>query len=333
MDFLGGLFGAAGQVAGASITADAIQNATKMQIDALNKQKQFVYNNLDPATISPQITSADIAAAQNQLKLQGTIDPNLLAARYQAEAAQEAQLGQVGVPGSQVAQQATSEALAGTPGMEQAKDSLVQAAQKELNAGATLPPDVEAQLVQAGLEQSGAMTGGPGNTGAGGQILRTVLGTAGIQLQQQRQTHAASLLSSAQNLEASRQNILQGLFPQLTNQQLASLGAQQSAIGLSQNLTPTVGPTGTDIANIWLARVGATNQLTQQAATIGAQGVMGQANAYSNIAGALGKAGSSAIPYINNILSPTANSYQGGSMGSSQGQITGADDWSNPANF
>jgi len=303
-----------------------------MQIDALNKQRQYVYNNLDPATIAPQVTKADVARANNRLALQGQIDPALLTSRYAAEAQQAAQLGQFG-PGSESAQvgsAATHEALAGTPGLEQAKDQLVSQAMDELKSGATLPPDVQAELVKAGLEQSGMTTGAASPKGVGGQILRTILGTAGIQLKQQRQNQAQQLLTTAQNLDTARQNVLQNLFPRLAQTQLSNLGATQSVANQSQNFLPDVGPTGTDVANLWLARVGATNQLAQQAANVGAQQqtALGQVwgNALGGATGTIGGMLPNTASAWNSLFSPSVGAGGGG-------QITGGADWSNPANY
>lgn len=284
---MGEIFSAAGQVAAAGIQANAVEQATQMQIDALNRQRQFVFNNLDPSVIGPQASQADLNNALTRLANQGIIDPSLLGSRYQSETQINDMLGKIGVDSSQVANVAKNEAIAGTPGMEAAKDQLVAAAQKELSAGATLPPDVQAELVKAGLENSGMVTGSASGKGTGGQILRTILGQAGIALQQQRQQHAAGLLTTAQNLDQSRQNILQSLFPNLSKVQLANLGGTQSVLTQSNSMLPGGGLSGNDVANIWLARVGATNQLAQNAANAAAQGALAQGSIWGNLTGGL----------------------------------------------
>lgn len=318
---LGGITGAAGQIASAAMNAAAIKEATQMQIDAIERQKQFVYNNLDPSVVGGQATQADINRALNQRALQGMIDPNLLSSRYGAEAAIQSQLGELGKGNAAaVSGAAASEALAPTAGIDAAKQKLIEAANKELAAGATLPPDVQAELVKAGLEKSGMVTGAASGQGTGGQILRTILGSAGLQLQKQRQEQAAGMLTAAQNLTASRASILQGLFPSLSNQQLANLGGAQNVLTQANALTPNAGLSGTDVANIWLARVGATNQLTQQAAQIGAQGALGQAGAYGQMIGA-----------GTNSLGQIANGWLNSSGGSGGVTQVNADLGSNPA--
>jgi hypothetical protein len=300
---MGELFGALGQVGAASMNASAINQATQTQVAALQQQQQFVYNNLNPTVVNAQAAAADIQGAQASLALQGQIDPNLLAQRYASESASLGQLGAIANPNSnanQVSAAAAQNALSTANTSSQMQQPLINAALQQLQAGATLPPDVEAQLVQAGLEQSGMTTGGASGQGLGGQQLRTILGTAGIQLQQQRQQQAAQLSASAQNLETSRANILGSLFPNLTQQQLSTLGGEQSAFSQAAGAAPTVGLSGTNVANTWLARVGATNQLAQSAANVSAQGTMGQAQAWSNAlggaSGAVGNAAGSALP-------------------------------------
>src|SRR6266446_2642479 len=158
---IGGIAQAAGSVAAAAITSGAMKDATQMQIDALQRQKDFVFKQLDPSTISPLATQADISRAQNQLALQARIDPALLAQRYQAEGAIGKTAGELGAgsPSDQVAQVAVREAVAGVPGQKDAQKALVDAALKEIAQGATLPPDVQAELVKAGLEKTGQVQG------------------------------------------------------------------------------------------------------------------------------------------------------------------------------
>src|SRR5690349_5361475 len=79
------IFGAVGSIASASIQAGAIKDATQMQIDALNKQRQFVYDQLDPSKIGGAASAQDVQNAQNRLALQALTDPTLLAQRYKSE--------------------------------------------------------------------------------------------------------------------------------------------------------------------------------------------------------------------------------------------------------
>lgn len=285
-----------------------MKEATQMQIDALEKQRDFVFSQLDPAIINQQARSADVNRAQNQLALQGIIDPSLLQTRYDAQGVIAQQLGQLSGAGSDVSAAATQEALAGVPGLEEARNKLIDAALSELNAGATLPPDVQAELMQAGLERAGQTSGAASAEGFGGNILRKVLGTAGLELQAQRQQRAAALTSAAQDLEGKRQTILQSLFPSLANVQLNKLTGAQNALNTSAALAPEAGLSGQEIANLWLSRVGATNMLSNQMAQAGAQGALGQAQALGGLFAGLGRTAGGAF-----------NAWQGGGSGGAAG--------------
>lgn len=283
------IFSGVGQIAGAAIQAAAQKEAMEMQIEALEKQRDFVFKNLDPALINEQARNADVDRAQNQLALQGIIDPSLLQTRYNAQDAIAQQLGQLGGVGEAVSRTAEAEAIAGIPRMEEARNRLIDTALSELDAGATLPPDVQAELVGAGLERAGQTSGAASAEGFGGQILRQLLGTAGMELQAQRQQRANQLIQSAQDLEGKRQTILQSLFPSLANVQLEKMKGSIGALQASAALAPDAGLSGQNIANLWLGRVGAANALTNQIGQAGAQGALGMGQAFGGLAAGLGR--------------------------------------------
>lgn len=304
LDLLGGIFGAVGSMVSAGITADAIEDATEAQIEALERQRRFVFNQLDPSRIGGQATSADLDQIRNSLAAQGLFDPSLLQARYNASDAILREAGKLGAESqaTKVGDAATQEAIAGVPGMQDVKTRLIDEALKELDAGAALPPDVQAELVKAGLERSGQVTGRASGQGAGGTVLRELIGTAGLALKAQRQERAAKLAESAQGLEESRQKILGTLFPNLSTVQLGQLAGQQNVLKQSDEMVPNVGLSGQDVANIWLARVGATNQLAQAAADAQARGGMAAAQVFGQ---GLGQA----VGYGASAISPLASAF------------------------
>jgi hypothetical protein len=293
------IIGAAGSVAAASISANATKQATAAQIKALQRQREFVYNELNPDKVNAAARAADVARVQNQLALQGVVDPQLLANRYAAETAQGKLLSDITggeTNADKVAAQATQEALAGDPRMLEGKNALIDAALKELHAGATLPPDVQAELVQTGLQKSGKGTGGAGGSGFGGQLLTTLVGERGLALQKERQERAAGLLGQAQNLEQSRASILGSLFPNLQSQELNKFSAADTAFKTSAAAVPEAGLSGESVANIWLARVGATNQLAQASADAAAKGGFAQAQLLNSGIGQAARFGAQALP-------------------------------------
>lgn len=321
---MGNILGFVGQIAGSAIQAGASKDVTKMQLDAIAKQQKLVYDSLDPNVIGSQSTLADVERAQKQLALQGQIDPSLLQTRYTAEGGLKNQLDQIlasNAPADQVAKLAASTALTPTPGLNEVKNKLVDAALDDLKEGATLPPDVEAQIVQHGLEQSGMVTGKATAQGVGGTMLRTIFGNEGIKLQAQREAQAAALANSAQQLDTARSQVLGALFPNLTAQQTAKLAATGSTFGATQAAVPQAGLSGTDIANIWMARVGATNQLTQSAANAASQGALAQASIWGNAIGGATRAAPGAYSQLKNLFSSSPSS--GASDISNQEAATG----------
>lgn len=305
----GALFGAAAGVVGGIMQANAIEDATEAQIDALEKQRQFVFDQLHPQKINQAARAADIARAKERLRVQGVVDPELLAQRYESQKLiSDRMAGLQGDEADQVASVAAQEAIRGTQGLEDVKTKLIGEAMNELNAGATLPADVQAELVQAGLEQGGQTTGRASGRGVGGNILRELIGTAALQLKADRQARATQLATAAQEMDVRRQSILGSLFPNLAAKDLGKLQATQSVLQQSNQMVPEAGLGGTDIANLWLARVGASNQLSQSAADAAARGAFGQAQAVS---GAIGAGGSAAGNVLNAILGKSKSKNYG----------------------
>jgi len=306
---------------GAMKTSKAAEYATTSQMKAIKTQREYLFKNLDPAVIGAASLAADQARAKNQRALQGQIDPNLLASRDLATANMASELAKNGKQAQEVADRAVSEATTGPQTVDQ-KNALIDAAMKQLALGAKLPPDVQAELVQSGLEKSGMVTQGASAQGMGGTMLRTILGQAGVNLQMQRQQQAEGLLASASNLEAQRQNVLNTLFPNLSSLQTANMSRDNAAFNMSQAGMPAAGMSGTDVANIWLARVGAANSLTQQAGQVQAAGAMAQAGAFNSGAGSMGVNLNQAIDIGKKIFSSsgsTATDYSGGYGGAGGG--------------
>lgn len=294
------LFGAVGSIVGGYMQANAIEDATKEQIKAIEKQRQFVFDQLNPNKINEKARQTDEQRAQNRLRLQGIVDPELLQQRYDAQKQISDRLaGLTGDEADKVASVAAEEAIAGTPGLNDVKSKLIDAALGEINAGATIPPDVQAELVKAGLEQTGQMSGAATTKGFGGNILRQIIGTAAIQLKADRQKRATELAQAAQDMDVKRQAVLGQLFPNLVNKSVSKLGATQGVLAQSNQMVPEAGLGGTDIANLWLARVGATNQLAQSAADVASRGTIGQAGAYNQM---IGGGASAAGSLLNAIL-------------------------------
>jgi hypothetical protein len=267
------------------------------QRKAIEEARQFLYSELDPAKINQQALIADLESAKNRLAAQAEIDPDLLRTRYETEARLRQMAAEAGQASDAVARQATAEALAeGGDTAAQAKQALIDAALGELNLGATLPPDVQSELVRAGLEKTGMTVGAATPEGIGGLMTRRVLGTGALELQQRRQQTAAALLGQAQNLESARAGILQNLFPALASTDAAKIATQGGLLQLSNQMLPSAGLSGGDIANLWLARVGASTSLAREGAEVGARGSLAATQAWQPAIGAASTFASNALP-------------------------------------
>lgn len=293
------------------------QKAAATQAKASQRAKEFAFTNLDPAVVNAQAQQADIERATQRLALQAQIDPALAALRHQSGEQLLSQAGQIGqgTP-EELAQLAASNAIAGNEGTTALKNKLIDSALAELNAGATLPPDVQAEFIKAGLERSGMTTGGANPTGVGGVIAREVLGSGALALKNQRQINAQNLINTASSLDTQRQQILATLFPSINNMKLANLNAQAGAFGVANNAVPEAGLSGNDVAKLWLARVGAVNNINFDAADnrAAAQTATGTAinNGIGAITGALGGMGGGAAKAPALSQFNAAGSYIGG---------------------
>ncbi len=299
------------------MNASAIKSATKEQIAALEKARDYVFTELNPGKIGDAALGQDVQRTQNRLALQAQTDPALSRLRFQAQNQLLNQTGQIGQGVEQdLANQAASEALQSGPATTDLKNRLIDAAMQELDLGATLPPDLQAELVQTGLEKSGMVSGAATPKGIGGTLVRKEIGSGAIKLQADRQARAAALAGTASQLDAQRQSILGSLFPNINSMKLANLGATSGALGVSNQMVPEAGLGGNDIANLWLARVGAANQLNQSAADTAARGTMGAAQAWGPAIGAATGYASANAPSAGSTWNTVKGWFSGGSGGS-----------------
>jgi hypothetical protein len=283
------------------MNADTANRAGKQQVAAIDKMKKYTQENMDPAKVNEQARKADEERAKARIALQAQIDPALAEQRKLSQDMITAQLKGIGTADSdKLASQAFKEASVDVPGMAEMKRRLVETALEEINAGASIPADLQAELMQAGLQRSGQVTGSAGGAagGVGSSILSQVLGSAGLELKKQRQASATNMATAASNLEAQRSQILQNLFPRLQAQQMGNINATSNILQQSNAMLPESGLSGADVANIWLARVGAINELSAMKSNAASQAALAtgaaKAGAWGSIAslgqGAGGKA-------------------------------------------
>ena len=140
-------------------------------------------------------------------------------------------------------------------------DQLFAGAKSELEAGATLPPEFQAELVRSGLEKSTGAGVGANYREAAGVNQRHLLGKAGIELQAFRRAQAKDMLTAADALKQNRAAILTNAV-NTTDQ---STGLKQNralnAFDVGQSSVPAIGLTGNDVAQLSLANTNLANQI------------------------------------------------------------------------
>lgn len=169
------------------------------------------------------------------------------------------------------------------PAVVAIKDKILSDAMADLEAGAKLSPDFQAELVRSGLE-TGAGAGFGISPGSGaGRKSRELLGQAGIALKQQRTENAQDAAEFATNLDTARANILSGVAASLSNLTNNQFNKGQTAAGIGYSLVPEYGLSGADAVNLDLARINQQQQLTLAAGNVEAQKRIAQGEMYQSM--------------------------------------------------
>lgn len=306
------IFSAGAQVGSAAIQANAMKKATEMQIAALERQAQRMYAELDPDKLASSTLVTDIENAKQRLGLQAIIDPALAQSRYVGQNALLSTLQGLGAgDADQVAKLAAETAYGASPQLNNLKNQLLDKAVSELNAGSTLPPGVQAELIKAGLEQGAMVGGSPDARGFAGNITRNLIGSKALELQQQRMQNAQQLGSTAANLEQARTSLLASLFPALQGQTTSNAALAGMGLSTSDALLPEAGLTGGDVLNITGARVGAGNNIASQSADAAARLGTGLGQIWGTALGNIGQTFNSSNSTVGNAVNSAVSSYIG----------------------
>lgn len=287
-----------GQVAAGQAAGAAAGDATQYQLQALDKIKGYLEKNLDPEKLAGISAAQDRARVKASLALQQEVDPGMAKVRQAAQDRVLSSLtGMENSPANQLAKQAATLASteAANPATKALQEKFLSRANEEMDLGATLPSDLQAELVQAGLQRAGSVTGSAGaGSGVGRNIATQLFGQAALQLRAQRQAAAQTLSNSAQQLQQSRLQLLSGLFPSLKQNQLADLNAAGGAFQASDAAVPKVGMGGNELVNTYLAKIGAMTQNIQDVGRVAGQGTLASGQAAGQILGGAAASGGSA---------------------------------------
>jgi hypothetical protein len=186
---------------------------------------------------------------------------------------------------TQVANQLFQEGIKEDPRIAALKDSIINRAQEDFDAGATLPPDFQAELVRAGIGQGAQAGVGTAGRTVGGLTSR-LLGSAGINLKAQRTAEGTALAGAAQNLTDARQRILANIFPTVKATEDAAAGRATAGLGIAESLLPESGLTGTQAADVQIAQTKGAANLLGQRGNVAAQQATDQGNYVAGLIGA-----------------------------------------------
>lgn len=284
-------------VAGSTyLKGQAAKKAGEAQMSALAEQEKILQNKLDPAALNRLAQTMDRERLLSRRALQEETDPELAKLR---QLGKDELLKEFGTPDAsrqtaQVASQLFKENITADPRMEALKDSIINKAKADLDAGATLPPEYQAELIRSGLSVGAGSGVGVSRNQVGGVTSR-LLGSAGIQLGQQRVAEAQQLTNTAQNLTTSRANILSSIFPTIKAAEDAKIARAAGAFQLGESTLPQSGLSGSDAVNLEVARRNAMVAAAGQRGGIMAQLATAKGNEQAGYLAAAGSVASGAI--------------------------------------
>lgn len=280
------LIAAAVVAVGAGVTAymsaDAKKKAANERIKALNGLEE-----LNIPELQDLASDADRRRFRESIAAQQEIDPASAKLREKGLSGLLAALDDPDLAKSRDAlSKLEREVDQNSPEYKALKAKLLSDAQSALEAGATLPPEFQRELVRTGLETTGASGLAPDKKGAAGQTLRKLLGSEGIKLQEMRRQQAIGNIGAAQNMEGQRTTILGNLaasFQQLARERFSRVAA---AAGAGTSLTPKIGLGGEDVVNISAANTNLRNTRRLGIADAKGQKHLAQAEMISGMVGA-----------------------------------------------
>lgn len=246
---------AVGAVASSVAKKNAAAKAASAQKQGIQEQEAILRQRLNPAALNRLAIETDRTRALSRLELQREVDPELAELRdfSKQRLLELSKADQAAQQSQRVANQLFEENIDADPRIEQLKDSIIARAQEDFDAGATLPPEFQAELIRSGI-QTGAQAGvGTAGRTVGGVTSR-LLGGAGIALKQQRAQEGAALAGVADSLAQSRQRLLANIFPTVKVQEDAQYGRAIQGLGIAEAALPESGISGTEAVNIEIAK-------------------------------------------------------------------------------
>jgi hypothetical protein len=275
-------------VAGAAIKGAAAKKAAGAMTAGWNATKP-----LDIEEMKVLGKETDLQKYQDQFAAQAKHDPVLAKMRSQGSENFLSQLN-LDKSGQTIGDKSTrevSELIASAKeGQQSAIDALMKKAKSELDAGATLPPEFQAELVKAGLEGAGAGGMGIEGRGAGGTAVRELLGAAGLKLDQQRTTNAINYVGAADSIRTGRMAALTGLTGLDEGVRNSKAERGKMGIGIGTSAMPSIGMSGTTAMALSARNNEFENNRKLGLAGVKAAKIQSQGDMWASILGSVGGA-------------------------------------------
>lgn len=249
--------------------------ASKGQKKALMKQVKAVKSleQVDIARLKDLAATTDKENLANRLSAQKEVDPAMAALRAKGASGLLAGLEADRAGG----ESANALSAASADEADKSQDTsgliaqLIEQARQDLAAGATLPPELQGELVRSGLESATSDSLGSTGQGVAGTRIRTLLGGAGLALKQQRQQSAQAAVSTADALKSSRQQRLSQIVGLDQSIRQGKAGRSAAATGMGQSTLPGGGIEGSDAGNLFVDNTNFRNQIKLSLANLGGQ--------------------------------------------------------------
>lgn len=276
---------AAAVAAGASAAAaeqkrKAASKAGDAQKTALKGQAKILEEELSYSKVNQQALQAERNRAKERIALQESIDPELAELRKlgKQQLLDQAKRPEASQQSVQIAKQLFGEFQKPDEGLERLKDQIISKAEESLKAGATLPPEYQAELVRAGIT-SGAQAGlKPVQQTIGGPVSQA-LGAAGVNLAAQRTAEGAGLARTASDLVSSRARLLESIFPTISQSEANQRAIAAGTFAIGESTLPQAGLTGAEAAQLQINKGNTLLNIRGKRGAIDAQRALAQGEA------------------------------------------------------
>lgn len=302
----GSMIGMVGTIVSSEMNRHAQNKAYKIIKQSVEKQ-----TSLDTGTAKAEAKQADLDRFKGSIAAQKKYDP-LLAQLRETGASALADILQDDLHKNQedsVLAQMVKENVPADTKRNAVRDLLLDKAKENLDLGATLSPEYEAELVRAGLSTGSGVR--PTAEGPVGVRMRELIGVQGEALKQQRQATAQSELGLVTNMDSARAQILGNLTSSLVQVQNARADRAGLASRLGETAMPGIGLAGGDVVNLHLKQIQMKNRQMMALANAAAGNKLMNAettgkeigaatNFLGNAIGGMGGGGSGGTPNLSN---------------------------------